>query len=56
MGPAKSQRDRLVGHGVGNGLVGRIAIALRDAAIVVEQLQRAHRPHYALLKILHKYK
>ena len=31
------------GTRVGNGLVGRIAVALHDAAIVVEQLQRVDR-------------
>jgi hypothetical protein len=40
VGPAKSEPDRLVGRGVGNGLVARIAIAPHDAAIAVEQLQR----------------
>src|ERR1700741_4773982 len=40
MRPAERQRNRLVRGGVGNGLVGGIAVALHDAAIAVEQLER----------------
>jgi hypothetical protein len=42
MGPAESERDRLVRRGVGDGLVSRISIALHDAAIAIEQLDRVH--------------
>jgi hypothetical protein len=41
--PAKGERDRLVARSVGNCLVSRIPVALRDAAIVVEQLERVDR-------------
>jgi hypothetical protein len=41
MGPAKASVIASSGHGVGNGLVGRIVMALHDAAIAVEQLRRA---------------
>jgi transposase-like protein len=40
MGPAERERDRLASGVVGNGLVGGIAVALHDAAIAVEQLER----------------
>ncbi len=40
MGPAEGKRDRLASGTVGNGLVGGIAVALHDAAIAVEQLER----------------
>ena len=40
MRPAERQRDRLVRDTVGNGLVGDIAVALHDAAIAIEQLER----------------
>src|SRR5215467_13817535 len=42
MGPAKSQGDCLLAFGVGNGLVGRVPVALHDAAIAIEQLERMH--------------
>jgi hypothetical protein len=42
MGPAKSQGDCLLALGVGNVLVGRVPIALHDAAIAIEQLERVH--------------
>lgn len=40
MRPAERQRDRLASGVVGNGLVGSIAVALHDAAIAIEQLER----------------
>src|SRR4249919_4166330 len=43
MRPAKGQRDRLAGCLVGNGLVGRVSVALHDAAIAIEQLERVNR-------------
>ena len=43
MGPAEGERDRLVGCSVGDGLVSRISIALHDAAIAIEQLERVDR-------------
>jgi hypothetical protein len=40
MGPAKGERDCLVTRSVRNRLVSRITVAVHDAAIVVEQLER----------------
>src|SRR5260370_1175249 len=40
VGPAEGERDRLAAGGVGDGLVGRIPVALHDAAIAIKQLQR----------------
>ena len=40
MRPAKGERDRLVARCVGYRLVSRIPIALHDAAIAIEQLER----------------
>jgi hypothetical protein len=39
--PAESQCDRLAGGLVGNGFVGRVAVAWDDAAIAIEQLGAA---------------
>ena len=39
MRPAEGERDRLVASRAGNVLVGRISIALHDAAVVIEQLE-----------------
>ena len=43
MRPAERERDGLVRRLGGDLLVGRVAVALHDAAIAVEQLQRMHR-------------
>ena len=43
MGPAEGERDRLAAGCVGDRLVGRISVALHDAAIAIEQLQRVDR-------------
>ena len=43
MGPAKGERNRLVARCVGNRLVSGIPVALHDAAIVIEQLERVDR-------------
>src|SRR5436190_18806422 len=43
VGPAKRQRDRFIAHAVGNSLIGHVPIALYDAAIAIEQLERVHR-------------
>ena len=40
MRPAEGERDRLAARRAGNVLVGRISIALHDAAVVLEQLER----------------
>jgi len=40
---AERERDRLARRFVGDGLVGRIAVALHDAAITIEQLERVDR-------------
>ena len=41
--PAEGERDGLAGRLGGKLLVSRVAVALHDAAIAVEQLQRMHR-------------
>ena len=44
MNPTKGERDRIAGPCViGNGLVGRVAVALHDAAIALKQLQPVDR-------------
>src|SRR6516165_9986296 len=43
MCPAEGQRDRLAGCLVGDAFVGRVAVALHDAAIAIEQLERVDR-------------
>jgi hypothetical protein len=43
MGPAEGKRDRIAARGVGNGFVSLVPIALHDAAIAIEQLERVDR-------------
>jgi hypothetical protein len=43
MRPTEGERDRLAAGGIGNGLVGDVAVALHDPAIVLEQLERVDR-------------
>ena len=42
MGPAEGERDRLLARSFGDGLVGRVPVALHDAAIAVEQSEGVH--------------
>jgi len=42
MGPAEGERDGVAGRSAGDALVGRIAIALHDTAVAIEQLERMH--------------
>jgi hypothetical protein len=43
MTPTESERDRLAAWFVGDGLVGRVSVALDDAAVILEQLQGVDR-------------
>src|SRR2546423_3755918 len=43
MRPTEGKHDRLAAGCIGNGLVGGVSIALHDAAIVIEQLERMNR-------------
>ena len=41
--PTESERDRLAAWFVGDGLVGRVSVALDDAAVILEQLPGVDR-------------